>query len=81
MSTLSVIELNKSKCIVDIHGEPLGRDLKPFSENLSDKRKLYFELALTHNLENIRYENLSLKSGDIMEEILPFQADDMEEVC
>ena len=61
--------------VVNIHGDILSTDMHYFSENLKDRRKLYFEMALTKDLQNIRYNNVEVVSQNIMEEIQPFQID------
>ena len=44
-------------------------------EALGDKRRKYFEMALTMNLENIRYKNLNIRPNSILEEILYVNTD------
>ena len=43
-----------------IYGEKLNDDIIDFANNVSNKRKQFFTLALKKHLENITYQNLKI---------------------
>ena len=51
-------------------GKILSPEMNNLREVLHKKRQLYFEMATSTNLENIRYDNVELTSDMIMEEII-----------
>ena len=64
-----------SNSVVDIHGDELNSKLVYFLDNLNELHKLYFEKALTQNIENIRYPIIKVSSNDIMEEIQSYHCE------
>ena len=61
----------KGNLVHNIHGEVLSDCLVDFGDNIKQKRLKFFEMAKTTLLQNIKYENLNILPGHVMEEILP----------
>ena len=59
-------------------GKPLDEEFSHFMATVAKKRELYFDLALTENLESIRYDNLKVEIDglyDSDDEISPYTSD------
>ena len=65
---------NTGNSLVGIYGDCLSDclSLLHVTETLKEKRKEYFSLALNTPLENIQYENITVVSTHIMDEIQPY---------
>ena len=59
-----------SERAVNTDGQILNPCMNDLRQALEEKRKEYFELAKTVNLENIKYDNLQTAHGSVIEELL-----------
>ena len=57
-------------------GQTLSHSMENLRDELQRKRIFFFEMALTTNLENIRYANIEVTTESIMEKILYNKTDD-----
>ena len=64
--------------VYTMDGKPLDEEFSHFMATVAKKRELYFDLALTENLESIRYDNLKVEIDglyDSDDEISPYTSD------
>lgn len=75
----SFLSSKRSETPYNIYKKALGSDLISFSENVKEKRYLYFSEALDTPLENITYPNLRVVANEEIGNLL-YEADsDSEE--
>ena len=51
----------KSQSIRNMNEDKVNSELKTLTRNVGEKRSMYFEMAKSSSLQNIRYKNLSVK--------------------
>ena len=73
------LEMNSGDSVLNIHGSLLNRKLANVLKGNSIYRSLYFEKALTTELQNIRYKDFQVVDSETMEDITPFQSEDEDD--
>ena len=60
-----------------MQGKPLAPTFNDFMTTIEDKRKNFFKLALSNNLENIHSENLTVTIDEFIndDEISPYNSE------